>query len=146
MQLFYFGSCTDSILDSPVSPATPLGGTPPISASFFNRNYSPSSPIRTPLQGPTFRPPTSGYRSYGTLTNHPFHNAPLARSDRGEGSSRVDSSEGRAATPDSLRSVRQGRSRPGSVSDAIGRGATRRWKWTQLCGIFCCLGRREDEG
>ncbi|KAF8473350.1 hypothetical protein BDZ91DRAFT_714479 [Kalaharituber pfeilii] len=136
--------------DSPLSPATPpLGDTPPISASFFNRNYSPSNPLRAPLQGPTFRPPTSGYRSYGTLTNHPFHNAPIARSDRGEGSSRGVGRPGYLATgvstPDSLRSPRQGRSRAGSVSDGSGRGLMNKWKLSTICGIFCCLARTEEE-
>lgn len=153
--LFYLSglSCcqyTDYLLtnniDSPLSPASPLpGGTPPISASFFNRNYSPSSPIHTPLQGPTFRPPTSGYRSYGTLANHPFHTAPMARSDRGEGSSRRDGSSGfpttGVSTPDSLRSGGR-RSRAGSVGHANSTGGLiEKLKYL----FFCCLGRREVE-
>ena len=134
-------------VDAPLSPATPpLGGTPPVSASFFNRNYSPSSPIRTPPQGPTFRPPTSGYRSYGSLTNHPFHNAPMARSNRGEGSSQMSGNIGfsatGASTPDSLRS--RGRSRTGSIADGSGGRVMEKWKFWQICGIFC-LGRREED-
>lgn len=136
---------SNNAVDARLSPATPpLGGTPPISASFFNRNYSPSSPIRTPPQGPTFRPPTSGYRSYGSLANHPFHSAPIARSDLGEGSSQMGGTIGFSATgtstPDSLRS--RGRSRTGSVTD--GSGVMEKWKFWQICGIFC-LGRREED-
>ena len=136
-------------LDSPLSPSSPpFGGTPPISASFFNRNYASSSPMRASLQGPTFRPPVSGYRSYGTLTNHPFHNAPLARDDGGEGSGGGGRS-GRfpgtgTSTPNSIRS-RMGRSRSGSTVDASRGGPMNQWKLWQMCGLFCCLGRREDE-
>lgn len=140
------------VLESPLSPSASLfGGTPPISASFFSRNFASSSPMRASFQGPTFRPPVSGYRSYGSLTNHPFHNAPLARGDGGEGSGGGDRS-GRfpgtgTLTPNSIRS-RMGRSRSGSIVDASGGGGggpMSIWKLWQVCGFFCCLGRREDE-
>jgi len=47
-----------------------------------------------------------------------------------------------ASTPDSLRS--RGRSRTGSVADGSGGRVMGKWKFWQICGIFC-LGRREED-
>ncbi|PWW72033.1 hypothetical protein C7212DRAFT_360548 [Tuber magnatum] len=104
----------------------------PVSNSFFTRGLPPS-PRPFPHQ-PNFRPAVSMNRSYGTLSSHPFHRAPILTTlpDNYPADN--------MRTPDSLRSP-SSRSRVGSLREG--------GVWTNIshafCTFCCCVGVGDPE-
>ncbi|KAL0633736.1 hypothetical protein Q9L58_007340 [Maublancomyces gigas] len=104
----------------------------PSASMFFSQGLS-SSPRQFAPHQPTFRPALSMNRSYGTLTSHPFHRAPVLTTV-------PDPYTENQRTPDSLESP-IGRSRSGSIRD-LG-------VWGRLCKGFClvccCVSIGDDD-
>ncbi|KAH8149524.1 uncharacterized protein LAJ45_06604 [Morchella importuna] len=142
-RFFYdYASPTQPLHPAMSASAPNLGGSPysssaehptsaPTASTFFSRGIS-SSPRPFPHQ-PTFRPALSMNRSYGTLSSHPFHRAPVLVT----GSDPY--TDGNQHTPDSLESPTYG-SRPSSLRNQS--------LWGKLCRGFCfvcCCVNINDE-
>ena len=101
----------------------------PVVQSFFGR--SPGRDYAARAESPAqnsrqaFRPPTSMNRSYGSLSAHPFHRAPVM----GE-----SETAGGIVTPDEIESPRSG---------SVGGRDKEDGGWTKvlrgLCLVCCCL-------
>jgi len=102
----------------------------PMMAGFFSRSpsamYQHSPPPPPPR--PTFRPVVSMNRSYGTLTAHPFHRAPVADGAASTGE----------ATPDEIDSPNRSR-----IGFGTGDGGWKRF--VKGCCMVCCCTILTDE-
>ncbi|KAG0640369.1 hypothetical protein HOY80DRAFT_19385 [Tuber brumale] len=114
------------------SPSRSHPTSAPVSNSFFTRGLPPS-PRPFPHQ-PNFRPAVSMNRSYGTLSSHPFHRAPVLATF--PGGYPADNMR----TPDSLQSPNS-RSRAGSLREG--------GVWTKIshafCAFCCCVSVGDSE-
>ncbi|RPB02513.1 hypothetical protein L873DRAFT_1673276 [Choiromyces venosus 120613-1] len=114
------------------SPSQSHPTSAPVSNAFFTRGLPPS-PRPFPHQ-PNFRPAVSMNRSYGTLSSHPFHRAPVLTTFPD------NYPADNIHTPDSLRSPNS-RSRAGSLREG--------GVWAKIshafCAFCCCVSVSESE-
>lgn len=130
--ILFVSTLTTSLTGPPYPSSSEYPTSAPATSMFFPHGL-PSSPRPFPPHQPTFRPALSMNRSYGTLSSHPFHRAPVLVTV-------PDPYTENQRTPDSLESP-IGRSRSGSLRD-IG-------VWGRLCKGFClvccCVSISDDD-